>query len=302
MPYTRSAADLRKKGMDLQRAFADFGVDHNVATIDYLTKRTMTVDYIRKRFELMQQHRVPMSGGARKALMTKAKFDEMLNSYSKNGFSPAQQGAFDLLLSKGLSKVMAKKMVARKHPARLFLIEKFDFIDSMQLDPNIYGIRKLPLKYYMGQLEFNLVRFLRYVQKVSLPELAEVHAQKILGEKVPWWGEEAKKRGITARLVYLRYLAAIEMGLPITKTLLMRMPVRKIYEMGRRKSNEVVRSRENLEKARRRLEHETTKLEVIYRKINSDVLSQLSTYKFHKEEIDEITGNIRLLSQFLGRG
>ena len=131
---------------------------------------------------------VPLKGVVTKLKLSKADFEALLLRHAgKGGLNQGQQALFDFMREKKVPREIAMDIATRKTYHQMKIPEKFEYFESIELDASVYGVRRIPLKYYMHLLTKPLEEIKRGINRQVLWKLEDDFAVKRLDEVLPNW-------------------------------------------------------------------------------------------------------------------
>ena len=219
-PFT--PAQIEAKKVAIVDEFKKHALTISPRQVDFFVRRKMGVGFIGDRLRQMVDAGVPLSGFAYKMRMSKRVFDEMLLRFkSPNKFSSSQESVFRFLMNSGVSFDVATRLLkGRRFPTRLNLSEKIAFFESLDVEPMLCGVNRIPVRYYERFLGRELREIKKAYKRNILWVLENDYARKQLSIALLGWTKSKELMKLTPRIVYRRYLAASYAGLDITIKLL----------------------------------------------------------------------------------
>ena len=243
-PYYRSAAECDRAA-------------------DAFAARGHTADKVSARLERMKIAGVPLTGLQWKVGGSQARFEGIVRRYEDlQGLTQRQAVLVYNLRKKGVSNAVIQALVRtrvgrgnRYHWPRIKA--KIDYLESIELDPAIYGTDRLKVADYECILPWPLARIKKGIQKQVLMPLEDRHVGKRLDGILPGWRESKSLRQQWLRpgTILRKCLAARKMGLKQTIYLLRNYSVEEILA-GRARTNRP-RPRKGSRANRRKLEKKT---------------------------------------------
>jgi hypothetical protein len=140
------------------------------------------------RLRALAERKVPLKGLRYKLSLSEKDFEALLVRFeSKHKLNKGQQKLFDFMRKKGVSVRIAVKIASNKAYHAKQIPEKIAFFESFKLDPKVYGVTKIPVKYYQVALETPLNELRKGIKKRVLMPLEDAHAEKLLDDALPGW-------------------------------------------------------------------------------------------------------------------
>ena len=204
----------------------------------------LTAPTVEARIERMKIAGVPLTGLQWKIGGCQSKFDALIFRYEKlHGLTKAQATLVSKLGNKGVSSEVIQSLVktrigrgARHNWTKIKA--KIDYLESIRLDPKIYGISRLQVADYEGVLDIPLCIIKNGIQKQVLWAIEDRHMGKKLDEILPGWrtSKSLKTKLLRPGIIFRKYQAAIKMRLKPTFYLLSNYSV-KVILAGKARTN-----------------------------------------------------------------
>jgi len=152
-----------------------------------LSKRA-NVDKVVRRLRLLVDAKVPLKGVVYKMGLSDADFANLLLRHKgKGGLNEARQALFDLMIKTGIPEEKAMDIAKRKTYHQMKIPEKIAFFESIKLDPKVYGVERIPVKYYAPLLTKPLEQIQRGIQRQVLWKIEDDFAASKLDVALPGW-------------------------------------------------------------------------------------------------------------------
>ncbi|MFA5764181.1 MAG: hypothetical protein WC915_05235 [archaeon] len=179
------ADTMRTRFATLKPVFNELGIDEKHLVV--VAKRAnvhKSIQRLRKLVEL----EVPIKGLSLKVGMADSEFEELVKRHrNRAGFNSGQKDLFELMISNGISERVAKKIAGGFNYHRFQIPEKIKFFESIELDPKVYGVSKIPPKYYEKVLDQSLFLLKKGIKRGVLQPLANDYASRMLDRVLPGW-------------------------------------------------------------------------------------------------------------------
>ena len=140
------------------------------------------------RLKILVDEGIPLTGVVTKLKLSETDFERLvLRHRGKGGLNEAQQTLFDFMRAKKVPKRVAMDIARRKTYHQMQIHEKFEYFESIELDPKVYGVRRIPVKYFVHLLTKPLGEIRRGIKRQVLWKMEDDFAAKKLDEVLPNW-------------------------------------------------------------------------------------------------------------------
>jgi hemerythrin-like domain-containing protein len=211
---------ILKKTLDHRKSllipeFVDLGIDQKHLGV---VLRRANVEKSIARLRMMKKLGVPMKGLSSKLSISDADFKKFVARYSsKFHLNKGQKKLFKFMRDQGISERVAGKITSNTNYARMSIPQKIDFFNSFELDPNKYGVDRIPVSYYEHLLGEELKRLQIGIKRKVLFPLEDRFASEILDNVLSGWRDiktlNSKKIRIRPSKILRRIKELIELGI-----------------------------------------------------------------------------------------
>ena len=193
-PYARSESEISRQKAVVMGILGKHGGE---LLADYLIrKRMFRIERIETRFKRMVDAGIPLKGLKDKFTMSQDAFEQLALRYERSrGLTPNENALFEYLTKEhgitekgALNYVRGRNIVFRETKA------KIEYIKSIRLDPNVYGVDRLPPLYVERLLGRRLALLKRGIVKDIRP-LEDAFASIFLDREFIGWRDISQIRG-----------------------------------------------------------------------------------------------------------
>ncbi len=219
MPVAKKTIIQRRRA--LKPVLNNLGASEHLETLSRRPNPQKTITRLRVLSELG----VPLKGLVFKLSLSNADFEKLvLRHKEKGGLSDGQQQLFDFMKRKKVPERIAMEIARRKNYHSMKIPEKIAFFESIKLDPQKYGVERIPVKYYFHLLTKPFEEIKRGINRQVLWKLEDALSMKKLDKALPNWrnmgtfykGKGRKKRFIIRPTRILeQILLLIQKGVPL---------------------------------------------------------------------------------------
>ena len=232
MPKPLSPAQrvLRKKSLKklLGSKVSKNGVNH-------LMRERVTPGRVRARIKAMKDAGMPLTNLVKRMSISEERFNAAIEHFKEHGqLSPLQADLKALLQAEGVSKTTIEKLLGgtgKKHGKRFrvkAMEAKIKHLRSIKLDPAIYGVERIPVRYFEPVLGRPISAIRTGITRQVLRPLAEAHARRQLNKIVPGWQNVEILKACNPATIYQRAKAALKVGIKPSPTVLAHYSVKSI--------------------------------------------------------------------------
>lgn len=248
-PNAFSPTEIKRKQTALVKIFKPFYKSNadRVRVAKYFMAAHFSPEKVEARLERMKIAGVPLVGLQWKISRGKEKFNELIWRYERaTGLTKRQIDMAENLLRKGVSPKALRELF-KNGPRTAFKWAdfqlKFKYFESFNLDPTVFGIRKLRVEHYEHILGMRLGDIKTSVKKYVLNDLEDVQAARQLDKisRLNGWRDSPSLNGKNQRpaTTLKRYNAARKARIKPTFYLLTSFSAKTIEEGKARVNSEV---------------------------------------------------------------
>ena len=182
-----------------------------------ITKKTISKKdtfVVRSKIKALKDAGVPLKGVPEKLSLPQAEFDALIQRYKAGRkFTQNQEDIYNFLKSKGASEELAFGLANKKKLSLEAIKRKISYIGTIELDPLVYGLSKIPLIRYEEYLGLPFQVFKMRINERVIQKLKDNHAARILDKEFPWWRIKKKLARRSPATVLLVFRTLEERGL-----------------------------------------------------------------------------------------
>jgi hypothetical protein len=235
---TLSAKTLRRRLPQVMQILNPFGVPKSTV-VSLVRFNGLTPQKATERIKAMQEARVEMVGLSNKlGRMTGPEFYDFIRRQSApTKFNAPEEERHAKLVKLGFKERDAVRL-AKRLSHRKTLEDKLKYFDSINLDPSVYGVRRIPIEKFTSVLLWDFNRIKQGIKLNILFPLEDLHAEKQLDAVIPGWRNQKSinnpKRAKQFRpsLILARVKACIEKGVKPTMGLITTCSAETILKKG----------------------------------------------------------------------
>ena len=148
---------------------------------------------VEARIQALREAGVPLRYVGGKIKLPQEEFDSLIARYKAgHKFTATQEKVYNYLKTRGASEEVSFTIASRKRVTLASVRKKFDYIEDLELDREIYGLTKLPLNYYEKLLVLPIHIFKIQIKKQVLDEFEKRTAARMLDKEFPGWRKMKK--------------------------------------------------------------------------------------------------------------
>jgi len=163
------------------------------------------------RVERMRNAGIPLTDLPRKLSIPDVEFEEFIRRQENGRRNTNQQAVHDYLSKLRVREDLVEELSSRQGLSLKVIKRKIEFVRSQKLDPEVYGFKTIPKRYWQDYLGLTFQKF-KEKMTTAKKQLADKRAAKLLDQEFPGLRKKPKLRNRSPQTILTRARMLKELG------------------------------------------------------------------------------------------